>query len=183
MCWKECTRTGRLLVELVIHYILPKCKIQNPELGELCPSTLNLKLLGCALCMVLNHSPEVVRIPRRCLMYDLPRRYSRGSRFVSRPKRVVDYLLSTQMLGWLSLLKIDHNHCQILTSSSYCVSTIFVCPVSFDASLNYLKIVCLFQFVFEDSIKGVKMSSVLLTKLICRRIFFCFSSFKLAFFF
>jgi len=145
MCRKECTRTGRLLVELVIHCILPKCKIQNPELGELRPSTLNLKLLGCALCMVLNYSPEVVRIPRRCLMCDLPRRYSRGSRFVSRPKRIAVYLLlSTQVLEWLNLLKIDHNHCQILTSISYCVSTIFVCPVSFGASLSYLKIVCLF---------------------------------------
>jgi hypothetical protein len=116
-----------------------------------------------------------------CLMYDLPRRYSRGSRFVSRPKRIAVYLpLSTQMPGWLNLLKIDHNHCQILTSNSYCVTTIFVCPISFDASLSYLKIVCLFQFVYEDFIKGVKMPSALLTELISPHIF-CFSSFKLAF--
>lgn len=108
-----------------------------------------------------------------CLMYDLPRRYSRGSRFVSRPKRIAVYHpLSTQMPGWLNLLKIDHNHCQILTSNSYCASTIFVCPISFDASLSYLKIICLFQFVYEDFIKGIKMPSALLTELISPHVFF-----------
>jgi hypothetical protein len=112
-------------------------------------------------------------------MYDLPRRYSRGSQFVSRPKRIAVYLpLSTQMLGWLNLLKINHNHCQILTASA---------PFSFvqsHSTRRYLKIVCLFQlfrFVYEDFIKRVKMPFVLLTELICPHVF-CFSSFKLAFF-